>query len=219
MVVEWGILSKEYSMYIAQLNRNAGWLALKGLVGLVFGIWALFMTRYAFSSLALLAGIYMIIDGLCSWISSTAGADTFGLLTADGIVTLIAGIVSLVFSHSPEGLVWVWFAWALITGILELGMAGTLEAAPLSAATGLAGALAIGLCIALGVTAGATVVAWALCLGVYGVADSFCFLGMTAAVQGVQLNAPLQGPRYRSNVQPDVTTTTTRVEESTRLNR
>lgn len=191
------------------LSRNWGWLMFKGIVGLIYGVWALFLTRTTLADLAVLTGVYLIIDGICDWVATTgqpSGQHTVsGSLVADGVVTIIAGIIAFFLTASPLGFVWVMAAWALISGILQISAATRLQGTGTSHGTVMfAGVWSVILAIALAVTSGSTVGAWAICLGIFGIVYGLDFIGVANQQHRGVVVGTETSPGYRSGVQPTV---------------
>jgi uncharacterized membrane protein HdeD (DUF308 family) len=121
--------------YQQRLNTFASnWraLALRGLVALLFGLVVLFWPGLVFAVLALLFGIYAVVDGAITFVpalrSSERGARRW-LPLSEGAVGVIAGLVALLLSGmSANGLVYVIVGWALATGVLKILTAVLLRA-------------------------------------------------------------------------------------------
>ena len=113
--------------YRQRLNTfAANWraLALRGLVALLFGLVVLFWPGLVFAVLALLFGIYAVVDGAITFIpalrSSERGVRRWLPLT-EGAVGVIAGLVAILLSGmTANGLVYVIVGWALATGVLKI---------------------------------------------------------------------------------------------------
>jgi uncharacterized membrane protein HdeD (DUF308 family) len=121
--------------YQQRLNTFASnWraLALRGLVALLFGLVVLFWPGLVFAVLALLFGIYAVVDGAITFVpalrSSERGARRW-LPLSEGAVGVIAGLIALLLSGmSANGLVYVIVGWALATGVLKILTAIVLRA-------------------------------------------------------------------------------------------
>src|SRR5215212_6007936 len=113
--------------YRQRLNTfAANWraLALRGLVALLFGLVILFWPGLVFAVLALLFGIYAVVDGAITFVpalrSSERGVRRWLPLT-EGAVGVIAGLVAILLSGmTANGLVYVIVGWALATGVLKI---------------------------------------------------------------------------------------------------
>jgi uncharacterized membrane protein HdeD (DUF308 family) len=121
--------------YQQRLNTfAANWraLALRGLVALLFGLVVLFWPGLVLAVLALLFGIYAVVDGAITFVpalrSSERGARRW-LPLSEGAVGVIAGLIALLLSGmSANGLVYVIVGWALATGVLKILTAIVLRA-------------------------------------------------------------------------------------------
>src|SRR5829696_6766519 len=112
-----------YRQRLNTLAANWRALALRGLVALLFGLVVLFWPGLVFAVLAILFGIYAVVDGAITFVpalrSSEQGARRW-LPLAEGAVGVIAGLVALLLSGmTANGLVYVIVGWALATGILK----------------------------------------------------------------------------------------------------
>jgi uncharacterized membrane protein HdeD (DUF308 family) len=121
--------------YRQRLNTfAANWraLALRGLVALLFGLVVLFWPGLVFAALALLFGIYAVVDGAITFVpalrSSDRGARRWLPLT-EGAVGVIAGLVALLWpGMTGNGLIYVIVGWAFATGLLKIFTAVLLRA-------------------------------------------------------------------------------------------
>jgi uncharacterized membrane protein HdeD (DUF308 family) len=109
------------------------WLiALRGVLGILFGIIALVMPVAAILALVLLFSAYMLVDGVMAIVSAVGAArhgQRWGLLTFEGIVNILTGVVAFLW----PGLTVIVFvtliaAWAIISGALMLAAAFKLGA-------------------------------------------------------------------------------------------
>jgi uncharacterized membrane protein HdeD (DUF308 family) len=121
-----------YRQRLNTLAANWRALALRGLVALLFGLVVLFWPGLVFAVLALLFGIYAVVDGAITFLpalrSSERGARRWLPLT-EGAVGVIAGLVAFLSSGmSGNGLVYVIVGWALATGMLKILTAVLLRA-------------------------------------------------------------------------------------------
>ena len=112
----------------------ANWraMALRGLIALLFGLLVLFWPGLVLAVLALLFGIYAVVDGSITLVpalrSSGRGAQR-GLPLAEGAVGVIAGLSALLWPGlTSNGLLYVIAAWAMLTGILKIVTAVVLRA-------------------------------------------------------------------------------------------
>jgi uncharacterized membrane protein HdeD (DUF308 family) len=121
-----------YRQRLNTLAANWRALALRGLVALLFGLVVLFWPGLVFAVLAVLFGIYAVVDGAITFVpalrSSDRGARRWLPLT-EGAVGVIAGLIALLWPGlGIDGLVYVIVGWALATGILKILTATLLRA-------------------------------------------------------------------------------------------
>src|ERR671921_1072566 len=121
-----------YRQRLNTLAANWRALALRGLVALLFGLVVLFWPDLVFAVLAVLFGIYAVVDGAITFVpalrSSDRGARRWLPLT-EGAVGVIAGLIALLWPRlGIDGLVYVIVGWALATGILKILTATLLRA-------------------------------------------------------------------------------------------
>jgi uncharacterized membrane protein HdeD (DUF308 family) len=90
-----------YRQRLSTFAANWRALALRGLVALLFGLVVLFWPGLVFAVLALLFGIYAVVDGAITFLpalrSSERGARRWLPLT-EGAVGVIAGLAALLLS-------------------------------------------------------------------------------------------------------------------------
>jgi uncharacterized membrane protein HdeD (DUF308 family) len=115
------------SRYQQRLNTfAANWraLALRGLVALLFGLVVLFWPGLVLTVLALLFGIYAVVDGTITLVPALRSRDRGSRRTlplVEGAVGIIAGLVALLWPGlSASGLVYVIAGWAVVTGVLKI---------------------------------------------------------------------------------------------------
>jgi uncharacterized membrane protein HdeD (DUF308 family) len=113
-----------YRQRLSTFAANWRALALRGLVALLFGLVVLFWPGLVFAVLAILFGIYAVVDGAITFVpalrSSEQGARRWLPMT-EGAVGVIAGLVALLLSGmTGNGLVYVIVGWALATGVLKI---------------------------------------------------------------------------------------------------
>jgi len=121
-----------YRQRLNTLAANWRALALRGLVALLFGLVVLFWPGLVFAVLALLFGLYAVVDGAITLVpalrSSERGTRRW-LPLIEGAVGVIAGLVALLWPGiTANGLVYVIVGWALVTGILKILTATLLRA-------------------------------------------------------------------------------------------
>jgi uncharacterized membrane protein HdeD (DUF308 family) len=121
-----------YRQRLNTLAANWRALALRGLVALLFGLVVLFWPGLVLAVLAVLFGIYAVVDGAITFVpalrSSERGARRWLPLT-EGAVGVFAGLIALLWPGlTIDGLLNVIVGWALATGTLKILTAIVLRA-------------------------------------------------------------------------------------------
>lgn len=106
------------------LSRNWGWIALRGLAAVVFGLLTLFDPRISLAALVLVWGAYVFVDGIFSIVSAVRDRREephWVSLLVTGIAGVVAGLLTF-FVPGITALVLLYFiaAWAVITGVAEI---------------------------------------------------------------------------------------------------
>jgi uncharacterized membrane protein HdeD (DUF308 family) len=119
-----GGLFTESEMMSALLAQNWWAIALRGVLGIVFGIIALLMPGVTIAALVLWFAAYMLVDGIFAIVAGVRAAarhERWGALIFEGIVDLIAGAIA-VFMPIATILAFVYLnaAWAIVSGVLML---------------------------------------------------------------------------------------------------
>jgi uncharacterized membrane protein HdeD (DUF308 family) len=120
-----------YRQRLSTFAANWRALALRGLVALLFGLVVLFWPGLVFAVLALLFGIYAVVDGAITLVPALRFSDRGTrrwLPLTEGAVGVIAGLVALLSGMTGNGLVYVIVGWALATGVLKIFTAILLRA-------------------------------------------------------------------------------------------
>jgi uncharacterized membrane protein HdeD (DUF308 family) len=104
------------------------WLVvLRGLAGMIFGLFALLSPGVTVLSLLLILGAYLMVDGIFGLVSAVMAGqrqERWGLLVAESVLNLLIGF--LVIMAPDIGLtvfMLVLAAWAIVTGGLMIGTA------------------------------------------------------------------------------------------------
>ena len=116
----------------AALARNWWAIAIRGVLGIVFGVIAFAWPGATLLSLVLLFSAYMLVDGVIGIVSAIGAArrgQRWGLLTFEGIVNILTGVAAFLWPGLTV-LVFVTLiaAWAIISGALMLAAAFRLGA-------------------------------------------------------------------------------------------
>ena len=122
-----GVTASEYDPMIAVLAQNWWAIGIRGVLGILFGLIALFLPGATMLSLVLLFAAYAFVDGVFGIVSAVRAArehERWGYLLLEGLVNIAAAAVAVLW----PGLTVVVFVllvafWAIFTGILELAAA------------------------------------------------------------------------------------------------
>lgn len=104
------------------LARNWWAFLLRGILAVVFGIYALFFPEAAFLTLVLVFGIFALVDGAFAIVAAvTVRTENWWWLLLEGGFGVLIGILTLI-QPAAMGAAWlvVIAAWALVTGIFEI---------------------------------------------------------------------------------------------------
>jgi uncharacterized membrane protein HdeD (DUF308 family) len=104
------------------------WLiALRGLAGIVFGVFAIFMPGVAIASMLFVFAAYMLVDGvfaLAAAITAARRGRRWGLLILESVLNLLVGLIALIWpALTVTFLVILVALWALVTGAAMIGAA------------------------------------------------------------------------------------------------
>jgi uncharacterized membrane protein HdeD (DUF308 family) len=111
----------------ADLARNWWLLALRGVIGILFGIGAFVWPGATLAALILVFGAYVFVDGIFAVVAGIGmrrQMDRWWLIVLEGAAGIILGLLTF---RSPDttALVLVTFiaAWSIVTGIFEIATA------------------------------------------------------------------------------------------------
>src|SRR5579864_4786127 len=126
---------------IQQRSRMS--LLFRGIIAIIFGIIALVAPKIALLAIIAVFAAYAFIDGILAVIVAVQERRTlphWGWLLAEGLAGIILGIVAIAWPiRTALILLFIVAAWAIITGVLEIGAALTVR----SWLVGLAGILSV----------------------------------------------------------------------------
>ena len=148
------------------LAQNWWAIAIRGVLGILFGVIAFAYTGVTILSLVLVFAAYTLVDGVFAIIAAVRAArrhDRWGWLTFEGI----AGILTAAIAVAVPGLTVLAFvlliaAWAVVTGVLEIAAAFRLNIDHGRLWLGLGGVASIvfGVLMFIAPMAGAVVLTW-----------------------------------------------------------
>ena len=106
-------------------------VGLRGILGILFGLICLLTPGVAIEVFVILFAAYMLVDGVFAIISGIKAArngERWGLLILEGVVDLAAGAVAVLWpAITLVALVWLIAVWAIVSGVLMLTAAFTLN--------------------------------------------------------------------------------------------
>ena len=146
------------------LARNWWLIALRGVLGVIFGVIALVMPVATILALVLLFSAYMVVDGAIAIYAAIRAArkqEGWGFLLFQGIASLAAAAIAFMW----PGLTVVAFvlliaAWSIVSGCLMLAAAMRTEQARWWLVLGGAAALLYGILMIVAPLSGAVVLTW-----------------------------------------------------------
>jgi len=146
------------------LARNWWLIALRGVLGVIFGVIALVMPVATILALVLLFSAYMVVDGAIAIYAAIRAArkqEGWGFLLFQGIASLAAAAIAFMW----PGLTVVVFvlliaAWSIVSGCLMLAAAMRTEQARWWLVLGGAAALLYGFLMIVAPLSGAVVLTW-----------------------------------------------------------
>jgi uncharacterized membrane protein HdeD (DUF308 family) len=157
--------------------QNWWLIALRGFLGIIFGIVAFVFPGTTILALVLVFAAYMLVDGLFSIVAAIRAArqhERWGLMVVQGIASLAAGVLAVVWPGiTVVAFILLIAAWCIVSGSLMLASAFRIDPnhGRWWLALGGAASVAFGVLIILAPMAGAVVLTWwlgafALVLGV-----------------------------------------------------
>ncbi len=112
---------------LEMLVRNWWVVLLRGVAGILFGIFTFVAPGISLAALVLLFGAYAFADGILAIVTAIrrrGETDRWWVLLIEGIVGIGAGLVTLVSPGlTALALLYVIAAWALVTGVFEIAAA------------------------------------------------------------------------------------------------
>jgi uncharacterized membrane protein HdeD (DUF308 family) len=120
----WGATPAE----MERILRENWWvIALRGVLGIVFGVLALFMTGVTIVSLVLVFAAYMLVDGafsIAGAIRSRNRSEHWGWLLLNGIISIITAVLAFLWPLvTAVAVVLVIAAWSIVAGAVQLASA------------------------------------------------------------------------------------------------
>lgn len=174
---------------VAEVARHWWALAIRGGLAILFGLIALLMPVAAVAAVAVLFGVFMVLDGIFAIVAGVESRHTvrhWWALLLEGLTGVVAGSLTVAFPLIVA-LVLIYFisAWALITGLMELIAAIRLrEQIEGEWRLALSGALSIvfALLLAIWPESGAVAIGWLM--GAYAILFGAVLLALAFHLKG-----------------------------------
>jgi uncharacterized membrane protein HdeD (DUF308 family) len=117
---------------LSEVLADSWWaVGLRGILGILFGLICLLTPGVAVEVFVILFSAYMLVDGvfaIVSGIKAARNGERWGLLILEGIVDLAAGVVAFLWpAITLVALIWIIAVWAVVSGVLMLSAAFTLN--------------------------------------------------------------------------------------------
>ena len=181
----------------AALARNWWLIALRGVLGVMFGLLALILPFATILTLVLLFSAYMLVDGVFAIYAAVRAArqrENWGFLAFQGAVSIVTAVLAFLWPGlTVFAFVLLIAAWSIVTGCLMLAAAVRTDDGRWWLMLGGAAATAFGILMILAPLAGAVVLTW--------------WLGAFALVFGIALIILAFRLRSRFNDRPGATAT------------
>jgi uncharacterized membrane protein HdeD (DUF308 family) len=110
------------------LASRWGWIVLRGVVAILFGLFAFSRPGVIGLTLVLMFAAYSFISGIAAIVSAARGGregdSRWGTLLLEGLLYIAAGIVAVLWP-AATGLAFLWViaVWAIVAGALEISSA------------------------------------------------------------------------------------------------
>lgn len=114
----------DHSNVLELLSRRWHLVVLRGVVAVLFGILAIMWPGITVLSLALLFGVYTLLDGVASIVMGAGqGADRVYMITL-GALGVVAGVIALIWPQITVIVLLVIIAvWAIFAGVMQIAAA------------------------------------------------------------------------------------------------
>jgi len=113
-----------YELMIAVLAKNWWAIGIRGALGILFGLIALFLPGATMLSLVLVFAAYAFADGVFGIVSAVRAAraqERWGYLLLEGLVNIAVAAVAVLWPGiTVVAFVFLLAFWAILTGVLEL---------------------------------------------------------------------------------------------------
>ena len=180
------------------LGRNWGWIVVRGVAAVIFGVLALLLPGITLAALVLVWGAYALADGILALIAAFRIRDRgrpFWALLIVGILGIAAGVLTFIWPGMTALLLLAFIgAWSLVMGVFQIIAAIRLrKAIEHEWLLGLSGLLSVifGLLMLISPGAGALAVLWVI--GAYAIV-----FGVLLIALGLKLRSQTHHPSLAS---------------------
>lgn len=168
---------------VETLARNWGWVALRGVVAILFGVLTFLNPGLTLAALILFFGAYAFLDGIfivASAISNRRGRPHWIVLLIGGLLGIAAGVVTFFMPGvTAVVLLLIIAAWAIVIGLDEIVAAIRLRKEITGEWTlALAGLLAVAFGVLIILRPGASALAMVLWIGAYAVVSGILLVAL-----------------------------------------
>ena len=184
----------------SDLGRNWGWIVVRGIAAVIFGVLALVLPGITLAALVLLWGAYALADGIIALIAAFRIRDRgkpFWALVVVGILGVAAGILTFIWPGMTAIVLLAFIAaWSLVMGIFQIIAAVRLRKSIENEwLLGLSGLLSVifGVLMLINPGAGALAVIWVI--GAYAI-----LFGVLLIALGVKLRSRTHHPSLASQM-------------------
>jgi uncharacterized membrane protein HdeD (DUF308 family) len=179
---------------IHELARSWGWVALRGVLAILFGVVALASPASAFAAIVLVFGAYAFVDGVFALVALFRGApkERFWVLVFEAIVGIGIGILTIARPAATAlALLYYVGIWSILTGVLEVVAAIRLRKEITGEFwLGLAGVLSVLFGIVLFAAPGPAALALSIWIGVYAILFGVMLLLLAFRLRRFAASAP-----------------------------
>jgi len=106
------------------LSRNWGWVVLRGIVAILFGVLTAFQPGITLAALVLLYGAYALVDGVAMIVWAVANhrdEPHWVSLIVGGLLGVAAGVLTFLWpGMTAVALLFVIASWAVVTGVAAI---------------------------------------------------------------------------------------------------
>jgi uncharacterized membrane protein HdeD (DUF308 family) len=180
------------------MTKNWWAVLLRGILGVLFGVYALMLPMRALALLVFVYAFYALINGIISLAGAITGGTavrSWWSLLAESLLSVAAGVVLLLWPGAGAvALVYVFAFWAVMSGMVELVSAVELRKEIEGEwLLGLAGVLSIaaGIFVAFRPVAGLFAITWII--GGYALAFGIVLIGLSFRLRSVHKKLNVQG--------------------------